>query len=106
MKLIYEAKVSIEIDLAKAGVTNEEVEEKIKEVGLSGLKKHIECSLVKTFFQHYQKEWRASVSLLLCSIFRSSRPVANREINFAYKHLWHRFFNNRTTKNAWFGTEE
>ena len=50
MKLIYEAKVSIEIDLAKAGVTNEEVEEKIKEVGLSGLKKHIECSLVETFF--------------------------------------------------------
>lgn len=49
MKLIYEAKVSIEIDLAKAGVTNEEVEEKIKEVGLSGLKKHIECSLVETF---------------------------------------------------------
>ena len=44
MKLIYEAKVSIEIDLAKAGVTNEEVEEKIKEVGLSGLKKRIECS--------------------------------------------------------------
>ena len=50
MKLIYEAKVSIEIDLAKAGVTNEEVEEKIKEVGLSGLKKRIECSLVETFF--------------------------------------------------------
>lgn len=49
MKLIYEAKVKMELDLAKAGITDEEVKKRIEEDGIKGLKKHLERSLVETF---------------------------------------------------------
>lgn len=56
MKLIYEAKVKIELDLAKAGITDEEVKKRVEEDGIKGLSKQLECSLAESFCPSLPKE--------------------------------------------------